>query len=116
MTRIVKPNEEKEFGNYDKNYKLYKKGEDVAITARNDSILSIDFEDQTPLLEAYDTAFASSIPNVLRDVLLSIVGIIAYAVIFYKIIRNIKSKKSCASLSKIIKRCFKLEFYSNNLF
>jgi hypothetical protein len=68
----------------------------------NDSIVSIDFEDQNPLLEAYDTAFASTIPNLLRDVFLSVVGITAYAVFLYKILRNIKSINICSSLSKIL--------------
>jgi hypothetical protein len=92
--------EEKEFGNYDKEYKLYKKGDAVAISGRNDSIQFIDFEDQNKILESYDSVFASSLPNLLLDVFLSIVGIIVYAAIFYKIIINLKSIKRCTSVSK----------------
>jgi hypothetical protein len=68
--------EEKEFDNYDKEYKLYKKGDAVAISGRNDSIQFVDFKDQNKILESYDSVFASSLPNLLLDVFLSIVLII----------------------------------------
>lgn len=87
-------NEEKDFGIYDKDFKLYKKGDQIGISGRNDSSQEIDFEDQNQLLEVYDETFGSSLPKLLRDTFFFMIGIFIYVTILYKIILKIKSKKT----------------------
>jgi len=92
-------NEEKDFGNFDKEFKLYKKGNSIGISGRNDTSKEIDFEEQNPVLEAYDNTFSSALPNLLRDIFLSIVGIFVYLAILYKIIINTR-ERNCLNISK----------------
>ncbi len=90
--------EVEEFGNYDKEFKVFKKGNKVTITGRNDTNQAIDFDVQNAFLDAYDNLFDSTLPKLLKDFFISIIGVLVYIAIVYKFV--IKSKKSCSKFSK----------------
>jgi hypothetical protein len=70
------PKTQVDFNNYNNEYKLYKKGDKVAISIRNDSINSIDFENQNAIIELYDQLFSTSLPKILREIFISIIALV----------------------------------------
>jgi hypothetical protein len=53
-TNCVFPKTQIDFNNYNNEYKLYKKDDNVAISIGNDTIHPIDFEKQNSFVELYD--------------------------------------------------------------
>ena len=87
-----------EFGNYDKEFKVYKKADKVTITGRNDSSQAVDFDENNMVLDVYENSLDHSFAKLLKDLFNSIIGVFVSVVVIYKIIK--KSKERCSKISK----------------
>ena len=96
--------EQNNFANYNNEFSLFKKDDKVAISARNDSTIGIDFEKQNILIENYDQAFSSSQSKLIRDALLLLV---LFLILVYTVYRAVHSKRSLISIIKSTKNVFK---------
>ena len=83
--------EQTNFANYNNEFSLYKKDEKVAIAARNDSTIGIDFEKQNAIFESYDKVFAGSISKVIRDGSFLVVELLVLVFIVFNAFRRRRS-------------------------
>ena len=79
------------FANYNSEFSLYKKDDKVAIAARNDSTIGIDFEKQNVLVENYERVFGISISNLIRDASFIIIELLVLVFILYNAFQQRRS-------------------------
>ena len=77
--------------NYNCEFSLYKKDDKVAIAARNDSTIGIDFEKQNVLVENYERVFGISISNLIRDASFIIIELLVLVFILYNAFQQRRS-------------------------
>jgi hypothetical protein len=76
--KCINSNEEINFGNFDSEFSIYKKGDLQSIAGRNDSTEPLDFEKEFEPLESYDHTFSKPISRMLRDAMIFSIFLLAF--------------------------------------
>ena len=71
------------FGNYNSEFSIYKKEDQVTLAVRNDTIEAIDFEEQP--LEKYDLLFSYSVTRFIRDLVILLLFVSLLLIRIYNI-------------------------------
>ena len=75
--KCVNENEERNFGNFDSEFSIYKKGDLQTISGRNDSPEALDFEKDYEAIQDYDFIFSTALTRFLKDFFVLIMFFIA---------------------------------------